>query len=115
MEADNIFNSYYEGQWNELISILKEQIGCYAESGDIVRLSRAFSYYGAVSLIYSDDFLISTLFKQINEEYLHAGDDPRIKASYARFLALYSSFTGKPEDASKYYMDARLSYRLTDW
>lgn len=115
MKTDNIFNCYYEGHWNRLIAILDEQVGHDAESGNIARLSRAFSYYGIVHLMNSNDFLVSTLFKQINEEYRDKEEDPRIKASYARFLAMYYSFCGQPEDASKYYMDASLFYRQTDW
>lgn len=115
MEAYDLFNIYYEGQLSELLGILKEQAAYYAESGDTVRLSRVFSYYGVVNLICGHDFFVSTLLKQVNEEYLHGCEDPRIKASYARFLALCSSFSGRSEDASKYYEDARLLYRQTDW
>lgn len=115
MKADSIFDSYYEGNWSEFAAILEEKVGNYAEAGNVVRLSRAFSYYGAVSLMNSNEFLVSTLYKQMNEEYVDTEEDPRIKASYARFLALYHSFYGRPEDASKYYMEARLFYRQTDW
>lgn len=115
MEVDDLFKLYYEGQLDALSGILKERAAYYAEAGDTVRLSRVFSYYGVVNLICGHDFFVSTLFRQVSEEYLHACEDPRIKASYARFLALCSSFSGSPEDAAKYYADAKLLYRQTDW
>ena len=114
MNNDNIFISCHKGDWKELADLLEEQISQYAESGNVVLFCRALSYYGVSSLLNGNDFSASTLYKQISEEYADMEDDPRVKASYARFLALYYSFSNSAE-AAKYYREARILYSQTDW
>lgn len=116
MDIDAIFEHYSRGALKDFFPIVEKRMEDCAGIGDLVQLSRSFAYYGAANLVISNDFPVSTLYRQIQQEYAQTSlDDPRIKASYARFLGLYSAFNGKTEEASGYYSDTRTLYLQTDW
>lgn len=115
MEKDRIIDFYVAGEWLELSILLEESIAYQAKIGDEVQLARSLSYYGITHLFLADQHILSTIHKQIYDEYVRKPGDIRIRASYSRFLALYCIFAGKTEEASIYYEESYNDYTKLDW
>jgi two-component SAPR family response regulator len=112
---DNLLHLYASGHWEQLSSSLEQIISRSAEEGDEVGLARALCYYGIIQLYLANYHLLSTIQKQILDEYARKPEDIRITASYARFLALYHVFMEQPDWATRYYEEAFRCYEELDW
>lgn len=115
MEKDRIIDCYAAGKWRELTILLEASISYQAQIGDEVHFARVLSYYGITNLFLADQHIISTVNKQIFDEYTRKPGDIRVRAAFSRFLALYCAFTGKTEEASIYYEETYNHYAELDW
>lgn len=115
MEKDRVTDLYAAGKWLELSALLEGSISYRAEIGDEVQFARALSYFGITHLFLADRHILSTIHKQIYDEYVRKPEDIRIKASFSRFLALYCTFAGKTEEAAIYYEESYNDYSELDW
>jgi len=115
MENDRIFELYSTGKWLELSLYLEDIISVQAETGDEVQFARVLSYYGITHLFLADQHVLSTIHKQIYDEYIRKPEDVRVRALFSRFLALYCTFAGRIEEASVYYEECYNNYIELDW
>lgn len=89
MENDRIFERYSTGKWLKLSLYLVDIISIQAETGDEVQFARVLSYYGITHLFLADQHVLSTIHKQIYDEYIRKPEDVRVRALFSRFLTLY--------------------------
>ncbi|MHB1167299.1 MAG: AfsR/SARP family transcriptional regulator [Carboxydocellales bacterium] len=107
-------NSLFQLSLSEQQALLARALKKCALAGDHIQMARILSHYGCTLLYLADQHKLTTVAQQILEEYRYESSDPRVQASYARFLAVHAVFAGDFTQAGVYYKQARRIYPLTD-
>ena len=111
---DEIVTLYGAGRWTELLVLLESNIQTFLDEGNEVQIARNLTYFGIIHLYLANCHQVSTICKQINDEYLRQPNDVRIVAHYARFLAMYRAWNGDNAEAHQFFQTSLRSFEETD-
>lgn len=115
VKRDEIITLYSAGRWTELLVVLERNIQSFLEEGNEVQLARNLIYFGIIHLYSANFHQVSTIYKQIDDEYARQPNDVRIRAQYARFLAMYHTWNGDYIQAHQLFQTSLRLFEETDW